>query len=239
VPVTITNHGKSPENFFLDPRLDGTTTYPLLGENTSDVPVPLPAGSGGPAWLVPTETSELGASAVSTIPMTFDLGEFADGADPDIASYTPGSTAGSTTPSLTVAAAAGSLSPGIWSGDQAPPATNGFVAPDTTTGTATFTVNAATQTFDLGALPSQGDFWYGQVGLTSPPTLPAFNPTFTIAPGKSRVIDLTITPGQDGIAGTVVTGTLYVDVFAAFNEAQLGGLTGSDVVGIPYKYTIG
>ena len=30
MPVTITNHGNSTEDFFLDPRLDTTTTYPLL-----------------------------------------------------------------------------------------------------------------------------------------------------------------------------------------------------------------
>jgi len=239
VPVTITNHGSAPEDFFLDPRLDSTTTYPLVGVNATDVPVPLPAADADlgevPAWLVPTETSELGASATSTIPMTFDLGEFADAADPDIASYTPGSTAGSTTPSLTVAASAGSLSPGDWSGVQAPPATDGFTAPDTTTGTATFTVNATTQTFDPGASPSQGDLWYEAI-LSS---APAFNPTFSIAPGKSKVIDLTITPSDDGTAGAVVSGTLYVDVLAAFNEVLEGGVTGSDVLSIPYKYTIG
>jgi hypothetical protein len=242
VPVTITNHGSSTQNFFLDPRLNAAASYPLLDPNsdpTTTVPVPLPAGTGAPAWLVPTETSELGASAMSTVPMTFDLGEFAGGADPDIASYTPGSTPMTTNPSLTVAASAGSLSPGIWSGTPAPPATNGFVGPDKTTGTATFTVNAMTQAFDLGALPDQGDFWYGKVGLPSSPTLPAFNPTFSIAPGQSRVVNLTITPSQDGTKGTVVSGTLYVDVFAAFNEFQEGGLTGSDVLGIPYEYTIG
>ena len=53
------------------------------------------------------------------------------------------------------------------------------------------------------------------------------------------MINLTITPSQDGTAGTVVSGTLYVDVFAAFNEVQLGGLTASDVLSIPYEYTIG
>ncbi|HEY2079421.1 MAG TPA: protease inhibitor I9 family protein [Streptosporangiaceae bacterium] len=242
VPVTITNHGSATEDFFLDPRLDSTTSYPLLdatGAATTTVPVPLPAGDSGLAWLVPTETSELGAQGSSSVPLTFDLGEFADNADPDIASYTPGSTAGSTTPSLTVSAGTGSLSPGLWAGAPAPPATNGFVTPASTTGTANFTLNATTQAFDLGALPDQGDFWYGEVGFSSPPALPNFNPTFSIAPGKSRVVNLTITPSQDGSAGTVVSGTLYVDVFAAFNQIQVGGLTGSDVVGIPYKYTIG
>jgi hypothetical protein len=134
-----------------------------------------------------------------------------------------------------VSAGTGSLSPGDWPGAQAPPATNGFTAPDTTTGPANFTLNATTQMFDLGALPSQGDFWYDSI-LTSPP---GFNPTFTIAPGKGKVIDLTITPTKDGSASTVVSGTMYVDVFAAFNQFLEGGLTGSDVLAIPYKYTIG
>ena len=239
VPVTITNHGSAPENFFLDPRLDSVATYSLAGQNTTSVPVPLPVGFGAPGWQVPTETSELDASARSTVPMTFDLGEFAGGADPDIASYTPGSTPDSKTPSLIVAASAGSLSPGLWAGAPAPPATGGFVAPDTTTGTATFTMNATTRAFDLGAVPSQGDLWYGQVDFVSPPALPGFNQTFTIKPGRSRVVDLTITPSRDGTAGSVVSGTLYVNVFAAFNQLQEGGLTGSEVLDIPYKYTIG
>jgi hypothetical protein len=235
VPVTITNHGQSSENFFLDPRLDTSSTYPLTGDGfTSDVPVPLPVTTPGPAWLVPTETTSLAASAVSTIPMTFDLGEFDDGADPDVASFTPGSTGGSKTPSLTVTASAGSLSPGEWSGAQAPAATDGFVNPDKTTGTATFTVNATTQTFDPGASSTVGDFWLETVGSSA-----TFDPLFTIKPGQSATIDLTITPSADGAAGTVVQGTLYVDVFAAFNEVQEGGLTGSDVVAIPYEYTVG
>ena len=68
--------------------------------------------------------------------------------------------------------------------------------------------------------------------------LPAVE-TRIIKPHQSRTIDLTITPSRDGTAGTVVHGTLYVDVFAAFNELGAGGLTGSDVIAIPYEYTIG
>jgi hypothetical protein len=234
VPVTITNHGQAPENFFLDPRLNSSKVYPLVGENASNVPVPLPGGKSTPSWTVPTETSGLAASAVSTVPMTFDFGEFADGADPDIPSYLPGSTAGSETPSLSVTTSAGSLSAGLWSGAQAPPATNGFVNPDKTNGKATITVNATTQTFDPGAATAAGDFW-----LTSISSSAKFNPLFSIKPGRSRTIDLTITPSDDGTAGTVVHGTLYVDVFAAFNEAQFGGSTGSDVISIPYEYKIG
>jgi hypothetical protein len=234
VPVTITNHGRSAENFFLDPRLDSSTVYPLIGEHATNVPVPLPSTGSSPTWTVPTETSELAASAVATVPMTFDLGEFADGADPDVASFTPGSTAGSKTPSLTVTTSAGSLSPGDWSGAQAPPATDGFVNPDKTKGTATITVNATTQTFDPGASSPVGDFWLSSISSSA-----KFNPLFTIEPGQSRTINLTITASSDGTAGTIVHGTLYVDVFAAFNEIQVGGLTGSDVISIPYEYKIG
>lgn len=233
VPVTITNHGKSPENFFLDPRENSSTVYPLIGSNAASVPVPLPGGMQSPSWVVPAETSELAASAVSTVPMTFDLGEFGDGADPDIASFMPGSTGGSKTPSLTITSGTGALSPGLWSGAQAPPATNGFVKPDKTTGSATFTVNATTQTFDPGASSTVGDLW-----LTTISSSATFNPLFTIKSGQSRTINLKITPSDDGTAGTLVHGTLYVDVLA-FNQIQFGVFTGSDVIGIPYEYKIG
>jgi hypothetical protein len=57
--------------------------------------------------------------------------------------------------------------------------------------------------------------------------------------GTHRTIKLKITPASDGAAGTVVHGTLYVDVFAAFNESAFGGIAGSDVIAIPYEYRIG
>ena len=234
VPVTITNHGKSPEDFFLDPRLDTEKTYPLIGQHVSHVPVPLPNGQFPPAWMVPAETSELAASAVSTVPMMFDFGPFGDAGDPDVASFAPGSTAGSRTPSLTVTSGAGALTPGLWSGAQAPPATNGFAGPDRTKGKASFRVKATTQAFDPGALSAVGDLWLQAVSSSA-----KFNPLFVIKPGQSRTIDLKITPAADGAAGTVVHGTLYVDVFAAFNESIFGGRTGSDVTGIPYEYKIG
>jgi Peptidase inhibitor I9 len=234
VPVKITNNGKASENFFLDPRLDGSSVYPLIGMHTKNVAVPLPNGKFPPQYLVPTETSQLAASAVSTVPMTFDFGQFNGAADPDVASYSPGSTAGSTTPTVNVTAGAGSLSAGLWTAAQAPPATNGFVNPITTKGKATFTVNATTRTFDPGASSNVGDFWLDTISSSA-----SFNPLFTIKPGQTRTINLTITPALDGTSGTVVQGTLYVDVFAAFNEIQFGGLTGSDVVALPYEYKVG
>ncbi len=234
VPVTITNHGKSPESFFLDPRLDTAKTYPLIGQHVNHVPVPLLNGQFPPTWMVPAETSDLVASAVSTVPMTFDFGAFGDGGDPDLASYGPGSTAGSRTPLLTVTASGHALTPGLWSGAQAPPATNGFVGPDKTKGKATFTVNATTRTFDPGASSAVGDLWLETISSAA-----KFRPLFTIKPGQSRTIDLKITPADNSAAGTVVHGTLYIDVLAAFNEFLFGGLTGSDSTAIPYEYKIG
>lgn len=233
VPVTITNHGKSRESFFLDPRLASEKTYSLAGQHTAQVPVPLPNGKFPPTWIVPTETSQLVASAVATVPMGFDLGPFADGGDPDAASFAPGAAA-SRRPSLTVTSGRGALAPGLWSGAQAPSATDGFVKPDKTRGKATFTVKATTRAFDPGASSGVGDLWLRAVSRSA-----AFNPLFVIRPGQSRTIDLKITPSRDGSAGTVVHGTLYVDVFAAYNESLFDGLAGSDVIAIPYEYKIG
>ena len=56
---------------------------------------------------------------------------------------------------------------------------------------------------------------------------------FTIDPGKSRTIDLTMRP--TGTVGTVVSGNLYIDDFVD----SLQFLAGSQLVALPYKYTIG
>jgi subtilase family protein len=233
VPVTITNHGKSAQDFFLDPRLDSDTSYRLIGQHAGGVPVPLGNGKFPPTWVVPAETKTLAASAASTVPRTFDFGPFADAGDPDAASFAPGGRA-SSKPSLTVTASAGGLSPGLWSGAPAPSARSGFVAPDAKKGKATFTVRATTQTFDRGATPAHGDLWLDSISRSA-----RFSPLFVIKAGQSRTIELRITPSANGAVGTVVHGTLYVDVDAAFNESLFDGVAGSDVIAIPYEYTIG
>jgi len=65
VPVTITNTGAAPEAFFIDARLNTTTSLPLAELNPvgSGFPLPLPATTFPPVWLVPTQTSSVQAAA--------------------------------------------------------------------------------------------------------------------------------------------------------------------------------
>jgi len=58
VPVTITNNGAAPEDFFVDPRLDTTQSITLAPAGGSGT-VSLPMTGDSPTWFVPTETSSL------------------------------------------------------------------------------------------------------------------------------------------------------------------------------------
>ena len=55
---------------------------------------------------------------------------------------------------------------------------------------------------------------------------------FTVNPGETRKIKLTVKPA--GKPGTVVRGMLYIDDFAD----SLQFLSGSQIVALPYSYTI-
>ncbi len=57
----------------------------------------------------------------------------------------------------------------------------------------------------------------------------------TINPGQTVVIDVTITPS--GQKGTTVNGTLYVDD-AVGGISPYGQLSGDELAGLPYSYTI-
>jgi hypothetical protein len=56
---------------------------------------------------------------------------------------------------------------------------------------------------------------------------------FTVNPGQTRTIALTVTPA--GPPGTVVRGILYIDDFA--DSPQF--LSGSQLAALPYAYTVG
>jgi hypothetical protein len=88
VPVTITNNGASPQELFLDPRLDTdvTMTLPTIPPSTSTAT--LPNTGQFPEWFVPNETSSLTVSQTCTVPAMFDIG--AGAGDPDLASSAPG-----------------------------------------------------------------------------------------------------------------------------------------------------
>jgi hypothetical protein len=230
VPVTITNNGVAPEQYFIDARLDSSSHIVLasLFPPATSSGFTLPLGSSAsnpntPEWLVPSETSSVQAAASATLPVEFDYGPFPG--DPDLFGPPTGHNhaAGSYTPQ------GGTVSPGLWgaSPDEIGPypgaAPSGFV---------NMSLTATTKNFDAAVTTDGGDVW-----LASVQGLAVFN-TFTpviINPGESGVINVTITPA--GTPGTVVTGTLYVDDFVGAVPPYFT-TTGDELAALPYAYTI-
>jgi len=88
-------------------------------------------------------------------------------------------------------------------------------------GPATDTLSIVAKAFDPMVTDSLGDY-----------NLTAIHPTATAAttvlqPGQSIVVPVSITPS--GTAGSVVSGTLYID----------GQISGVEMATLPYEYTIG
>ena len=69
-------------------------------------------------------------------------------------------------------------------------------------------MSATTEEFDTTISSPQGDFW--QFGVAPLAKSASYN-LFTVNPGQTRTLTLTIRPS--GKAGTVVRGVLYVDDF--------------------------
>ena len=236
VPVTITNNGAGPQQLFLDPRLNTnvTMTLPVIPPSTATATLPN-TDLQFPEWFVPDETSSLTVNQTSTVPAMFDIG--AGAGDPDLSSSAPssGPLCGSTA-SLTYAPSGGVVTPGQW---VAGPAGCGPYTGPGAAGTATDTLSIQAKAFDSTVTDSLGDY-----------NLTAINPTATAAmtvlePGQSIVVPVTITPS--GPAGSVVSGTLYVDALAggllpvggASGVLPAGQISGVEMGALPYKYTVG
>ena len=221
--VTVRNTGAAPEDVFLDARLPRDQAYALQPQDpASGITLPMSGKANPPEWIVPTMTHSVSVTAKSTKPVMFDFGPFPG--DPDVASPAGlTSTAGYPVGKLLTP-----VTQGLWfavPSEVGPYGTGG--AAKATTG---LTATAVTQEFDPAASSPEGDFW--KFGVTSLAGAAKYN-LFTIDPGKSRTIDLTMRP--TGTVGTVVSGNLYIDDFVD----SLQFLAGSQLVALPYKYTIG
>jgi hypothetical protein len=230
VPVTVTNNGPEPEDFFIDPRLNTVKSMTLAsvsGINSSA----LPASGAVPEWLVPTETSSILLSQSSTVPAMFDFGSAVG--DPDLLSF-------STTPGQLCATSEfgvylplfDKLSAGVW---YAQPSECGPYASTGPSGTATVTATITTKAFDSSVTTSVdgnaiGDNWAEGVAGAIAPT------AWVIPPGGSATFDVTFTP--TAAAGTIVKGTLYVDDLLA-GVPPYGQYTGNEVDALPYEYKVG
>jgi hypothetical protein len=224
IPVTVTNNGPEPEDFFIDPRLDTETTLTLAPLTASTIPLP---PTNEPEWIVPTETSGIQVSQTSSLPAMFDFGPFAG--DPDTASTNTGGTAGlcGDTATGSVSPPGGTVSQGGWF---ALPSECGPYPGPAPAGTATVTATVITRAFDPAVTSVTGDLW------TTASTGTFTNSAVVIGPGQSATIDVTITPSA--AAGTVVKGTLFVDDELAAIPPY-GQISGDELSALPYEYKVG
>jgi len=228
VPMTITNNGKAPEDFFTDARLDATQSITLAAIPPSSDTVALPMTGASPTWFVPTETSSVSVAQASSLPAMFDFGPYPG--DPDIASAAngPGPLCADSE-SASYSPSGGTVTAGLWFGAPSECGPYPTAAP---AGTATISMTAETKEFDPAVTSPTGDLW---LASTNPSA--AFSPV-TINPGQTATIDVTITPSAVAAPGTVVSGTLYVDDYSSA-VPPYSQLTGDELAAIPYEYTVG
>jgi hypothetical protein len=218
VPVTITNNGTQAEDFFLDPRLNTTTTLALAPfSQASGLSLPLVVGS--PQWFMPTEASSVSATASASLPIEFDFGP--NQGDPDLVSSIGTTPSGSYTPS------GGRLNNGFWF---ATPSEIGPYPSGAPAGTVSMAMSAVARNFDAAITSSTGDL---ELAATNPAT--TFSP-IVINPGQSATVTVTIAPS--GTSGTQVEGNLFVDDFMT-NVPPYGQQGADELTGLPYAYTIG
>ncbi len=217
VPVTITNKGDQAEDFFVDPRLNSSTTLNLAPfSQASGLALPLVVGS--PQWFMPTESTSVSVSATASLPAEFDYGP--NQGDPDLVSSI------GTSPSGSYTSPAGSLNNGFWF---ATPSEVGPYPSGAPAGTVSMAMSATAKAFDSAVTSATGDL---ELAATNPAT--TFSPV-VINPGQSATVNVTITPS--GASGMVVNGTLYIDDFLT-NVPPFGQQGADELIGLPYSYTI-
>ncbi|HEX4221326.1 MAG TPA: hypothetical protein VHZ97_03120, partial [Pseudonocardiaceae bacterium] len=215
VAVTVHNTSSAPESYFLDARLNTTTTMALTSITPSqNLTIPQPVTAVLPQWIVPTGSTDLVATASSTAPVMFDTGPF--NGEPDLGSVANGNTASAqlTAPDIT---------PGDW---QVTPQSVGPAGPNgLPSATANLGVTVTTRAFDPAASSPNGDIWRSQNG---------FAPVI-VQPGQSTTLYLTITP--DAPSGTLVGGTLYLDDSSQVTQYGTSP-SGDQLAALPYSYTV-
>jgi hypothetical protein len=227
VPVAITNNGAAPEDFFIDGRLNTTQSLTLVPLAPSTDTVSLPMTGNFPTWLLPTEASSMSVTQSSSLPAMFDVSPFAG--DPDLPSTA--STAAplcADTASVSYAPPGGEVTAGEWSAG--PTECGPYGVGGAPAGSATISMVVQAKAFDPAVTSATGDLWQIAVNPAA-----SFSPVI-VNPGQTVTVDVTITPSA--AAGTVVSGTLYVDDLAG-SIPPYAETSGDELAAIPYKYTVG
>ena len=225
--VTVQNTGTAPEMFFPDARLPGSASFTLGA--VSGASDNLPVNDNLPVYLVPTNSTQFQAQAMTTTgstPLLFES-QFVGG-DPDLAS-TVGTTA-------SLSFADNPIATGEW--DVLPVEYGTFGTTGPPSESATTSASVVTSPFDPAVSSSTGDL--ESDGANPATSLDSFQP-ITVAPGQTATIPVTITPS--GASGTKVTGTLYLDDVAYFEFGSIQNALvtypqADEVAALPYQYTI-
>ena len=235
IPVTITNTGAAPEDYFLDPRLTTTATMTLApltpalgaGSNTSTLPL---GAAGPPEYWVPSHSSSVTVRQTSTRPAMTDLSPYAG--DPDVASaaLSTSSLCGATAIAAYTAPAA-DVTSGLW---QPGPTECGPYPTPASAAKATDTVTVSSLAFDQTMTVATGDLQRLANGAGA--YTKVSEDVVQLNPGATATVNVVITPS--GTAGAVVSGTLYLDDVAT-SLAPDADATASEAASLPYAYTIG
>jgi hypothetical protein len=230
VPVTVGNTSDAPQDYFIDPRLDDTTTLTLAPQSPAVMSLPMAATAVSPSWFVPSDTSGMTLSAQASVPLNFDWGPGIG--DPDLDGVSTGDTAVGTW-------SASPITSGVWLADPSEIGPYGAKSPPKSTASLSATVQ--TQAFDPSVTSPTGDLWLQSVNAG------AVVSVFTVQPGQSAVIPVTITPSAP--TGQVVSGTLYVDELTEVLSASANALNyqpgqtyfqdGTQIAALPYQYSVG
>lgn len=223
VRLTVHNGGDTAETYFLDARLRHQATLPLTSITPSaSLTLPLSDFSYIPQWIVPTDSTSVTASAVSTAPTTFDFGPF--NGEPDIGATASGDNASGscTAPDGT------SLTQGDWF--ITPQQVGPFGAGGAPASTSTLKLSARTAAFDPGLTSATGDLWEQGAAAQS-----AFAPVI-VQPGQTTTLYAVLSP--TAAAGTVVGGVLYLDDSSAITNFGPSP-SGDQLAAYPYTYKAG
>ena len=198
---------------FADPRLNHQS------ETDSALPITPATGLTMPnaqsVFVVPTQTDALLGVAQANRPIVLEMGYFEIGeGDPDLIGQSQGNNAAASYSAREVANGPWGLAPSM---------VGPFDTPQT--GTVDTGMLAHTEAFDRNTESSTGDIWRDTVDQNPP----AYTP-LTLGPGQSGTITVTFTP--QGVRGSKVDGTLYVDDFGLRLD------TGNEQMAFPYSYKI-
>ncbi len=242
VPVTITNTSNAPQDYFFDARTNTSATMTLapvdFGTNTAfakasnKTTLPLSANATQAFYFVPTHTASVAVKQTSTIPAMTDL-TTVTGGDPDtgLAGLSKGSLCAKSL-SEAYTPSGGWVTSGAWS--VGPTECGPFNSLVKANGTATDTLTVKAAAFDSTVTSATGDF--EQLATSAAAGSAAINQAVELQPGQSVTVNVTITPS--GTAGTVHTGTLYLDALQS-GVPPYGQIAADEVVALPYSYTVG